>query len=80
MILAFIQIFIKIGPNKCPRIYCHIRGLLCPRMTFEAILHFIKKLRLYNVGIFFKRLGVKQKIYRKKGDFDYINYVTFHDL
>ena len=42
-------------------------------MTFEVILHFMKNLRFHNVDIlekFLKRLGVKQKIYRRRYDFE----------
>ena len=42
-------------------------------MTFEVIFHFIKKMCVLITMTFlksFKRLGVKQKIYRRKDDFE----------
>ena len=43
-------------------------------MTFEDILHLMKNVRLHNIAILFKRLGVKQKMYAEKDDFENLRF------
>ena len=83
MILAFLQIFIKIGrKTNVLEWFWHKGSLIWPWIPFKVILNFIKNLCLYNVDIFekfYKDWAFNKRYITEKDDFQSLR-MTFEAI